>query len=221
MGRASGNRMQDISVLGLVASRLASVKNLPVQEHQLFADVFRSPRAHWPSFAASVLFHVFVIVVLLPLTSMLSDSEEEVWRRHARTFRPLEIQIPDRLYLSSTQVAIAPRPVVEKPKPVEKRRECPAHRRVEPEQGIRVLEDFAEVMGQLVLRNLVVRDAALVLVEGGVDEPVRAADGEGRGGGGAPGERQRERLAPSGELHGKDAVHECHGPRPGSGPLRR
>ncbi len=107
--------MQGISVLGMVASTLAAAKPLSLREVPIFESVSRPPQPIWRSLLTSVALHALVIVMLPSMATLLPESEEEIWERHARTFRPLEIQIPDRLYLASSPVPPPPLPV-KKPK---------------------------------------------------------------------------------------------------------
>lgn len=101
--------MEEISVLGLVAATLAQ-KSGPVPEARLFERAFLPRYSFWRGFLLSLLIHCCIVFVLIPLTYMLGESEEQVWRRHARTLHALRLQIPDRLYLTSTEPVRPKRP---------------------------------------------------------------------------------------------------------------
>ncbi len=97
--------MEEISVLGLVATTLAASKSQPLADEQLFRGVFMPRYSCWRGLFLSVCLHLFVLFVVIPLTYLIPESEAQEWRRHARTFEPLRLQIPDRLYLSSNRPA--------------------------------------------------------------------------------------------------------------------
>jgi hypothetical protein len=106
--------MQEISVLGLVASSFAATKSQPIPELKLFEKLFLSRYTPWRGVLLSASFHCLVIFVLVPLSYLLPDSEEEAWRRHARLLHALEVQIPDRLYFTPQQPE-PPKPPAERP----------------------------------------------------------------------------------------------------------
>jgi hypothetical protein len=117
--------MQSISVLGLVAECVTAVKPGPVPERRLFQSVFLPRHNCWPGLLISVLLHGAGIIGLPRLMDLLPESEAQAWKRHMRAMRPLEIHIPDRLYLSSA----APEPL-KPPKPRPKERQTPVPQEV-------------------------------------------------------------------------------------------
>ncbi len=106
--------MEETTVLGFVAATLRAARPQPVPDIRLFENVFMPRYWGWRGLFLSVCFHLFVIFVLVPVSYMLPESEEEAWRRHARTFQPLHLQIPDRLYIASNDPAPA-KPKAEDP----------------------------------------------------------------------------------------------------------
>jgi hypothetical protein len=97
--------MEEISVLGLVATTLAASKSRPLPDEKFFEGSFMPRYCGWRGLFLSVCLHLFVLFVVIPLTYLIPESEAQEWRRHARTFEPLRLQIPDRLYLSSNTPA--------------------------------------------------------------------------------------------------------------------
>ena len=74
----------------------------PAPEAGLF-ETTSFPRHNFgPGLMLSALFHCAVIFGLPPLMDLLPDPQAEALMRMRVEMRPLRIQIPDRLYLSST-----------------------------------------------------------------------------------------------------------------------
>jgi hypothetical protein len=97
---------------------------VPGPELHLYRPALLPRRRYWRSFLASVALHCAVIFGLPPLLDLLPESDAEASRRLLRAMRPLEIRIPDRLYLPTPPPkpqeprASRPRPKPE-PKPIE------------------------------------------------------------------------------------------------------
>jgi hypothetical protein len=117
--------MQSISVLGLVAEGVITVQAGPAPERKLFQTVFLPPHNFWRGLLISAVLHSAGIAGLPTLVSLLPESDAQVWKRHMRALRPLEIRVPDRLYLSST----APEPQ-KPPKPRVKEQQAAVPREV-------------------------------------------------------------------------------------------
>ncbi|MGQ9633111.1 MAG: hypothetical protein ACUVXB_02595 [Bryobacteraceae bacterium] len=92
--------MQGVSVLEIVARGVAAAKPVRAPERPLFEHAVL-PRYNPFSrgFALSVLFHCLLVVGAPPLLDLLPESDAQVTRRYLRAMRPLELRIPERLYL--------------------------------------------------------------------------------------------------------------------------
>ena len=75
----------------------------PAPEAGLFETSFFPRHNFGPGLMLSALFHCAVIFALPPLMDLLPDPQTEALMRMRVEMRPLRIQIPDRLYLSSVE----------------------------------------------------------------------------------------------------------------------
>ncbi|RPI20112.1 MAG: hypothetical protein EHM65_00260 [Acidobacteriales bacterium] len=88
-------------VLEVASDSPLAVQTAPPPELTLFQPPLLQRRAYWRSFLASAVLHGAVIFGLPPLMDLLPENDAEIMRRHMQAMRPLEIRVPDRLYLSS------------------------------------------------------------------------------------------------------------------------
>ncbi len=88
-------------VLEVASDSPPAVQTAPPPELTLFQPPLLQRRAYWRSFLASAVLHGAVIFGLPPLMDLLPENDAEIMRRHMQAMRPLEIRVPDRLYLSS------------------------------------------------------------------------------------------------------------------------
>ncbi len=90
-------------------------------EFSLDAPPLLPKRPYYRSFLLSVVFHCALIFGLPPLFDLLPESDAEAFQRQMLAMRPLEIRVPDRLYLSPTAPNEEVRPPVPpKPNPAPK-----------------------------------------------------------------------------------------------------
>ncbi len=118
---------------------------------RLFESFWRPQPRRWRALAASLLLHFGLIAGLPPLVGLLPVSEDEAWRRRVLAMRPLEIRIPERLYLPAA-------PPAEKP-----RLQPPQPGKAEPAPAPEVVrkEDVAQLGGQAAPVRLAAREFRL------------------------------------------------------------
>ena len=88
-------------VLEVVSDSPLAVKTAPLPELKFFQPPLLQRRPYWRSFITSAALHCACIFGLPPLMDLLPESDAEALRRHMQAMRPLEIRVPDRLYLSA------------------------------------------------------------------------------------------------------------------------
>ena len=95
--------------MALITWIIASAKPKPEISLELFEGVFvaRGPRG-WRCFLASVLLHCLLVFVVPPGVEYLTFSEEKALLRKTLLARPLEIRLPDKLYLASRRAPARP-----------------------------------------------------------------------------------------------------------------
>jgi hypothetical protein len=64
-----------------------------------FDRVCLPPHRSWRTFAASLVMHSIFIPAMPAIFHLIPDSAEEVWTKRAFVVKPLEFQVPDRIYL--------------------------------------------------------------------------------------------------------------------------
>ena len=111
--------MQGVSVLEIVARGVAAAKPARAPERPLFEHAVL-PRYNPFSrgLALSIMFHCLLVVGVPPLLDLLPESDAQATRRYLRAMRPLELRIPERLYLPPLPAAPS-KPPAAKPKPKE------------------------------------------------------------------------------------------------------
>ena len=67
----------------------------------------------WPGFAISLVLHVLGVLLVPPLTIVLTDeSDQQAWMRHMKIVDTLRIRVPEHLYVASSGPSAVPQKVL-------------------------------------------------------------------------------------------------------------
>ena len=94
--------MEEMKALELITSTLEG-RRPPRHESRLFEHTFLPRYTCWRAFFLSVGLHCLLVAIIVPLSAYMPESEREAWRRHARRYRPLEIHLPESMYVASAR----------------------------------------------------------------------------------------------------------------------